>query len=62
MDKAYFYSTAWIMIRINDVVLFLHDENKDGYSWNGNASSNLLSEILKNIQILRDIKIEKIIQ
>jgi len=53
---------AYVFENINDVVLFLHDENKDGYSWNGNASSNLLSEILKNIQILRDIKIEKIIQ
>lgn len=52
---------AYVFENINDIVLFLNGENKDNYSWNGKASSNLLSEILKNIQINRDLKIEQII-
>lgn len=52
---------AYIFENISDIVEFLKGE-KDRYSWNGSCSSGLLVEILKNISVLRDIKMTSIVE
>jgi hypothetical protein len=55
-------NSAYVFENINDIILFLHSVDKDGYSWRGKNSDGLLSEIMKNIQVLRDIKIDTIVK
>jgi len=52
---------AYIFEGIYDVVSFLKEKNKDGYSWTEKASDALLGEILNNIREVRDIKISDLL-
>jgi hypothetical protein len=45
-----------------DVIEFLKLDNKDRYSWDLSCSDGLLQEIMKNVSIVRDVKIEGIIK
>lgn len=55
-------NSSYVFENVNDVVLFLHTPDKDGYSWKGKSSVGLLGEIMKNRQVLREITIDTIVK
>lgn len=51
---------AYIFEHIDDVIKYLNND-RDNYAWNGMSGVNLLEEIYKNITVIREMKINKII-